>query len=132
MMYSLPWIFRFEPVEQHLAVTADNRQQIVKVMRDAPGQAPDGFHLLRLAKLLLELLAFCDVIDLNKPGVSRPERQGMRRNLHVDECSVFLSVPAVAASWMTDPSLPASSRESLTSSGGRRSEIFILRNSSRE
>ena len=43
------------PVEigqQQLAVAQNHGQQIVEVVRDAAGQPADGFHLLRLLKLL--------------------------------------------------------------------------------
>ena len=38
----------------HLQAAADAGQQIVEVVREAAGQLADGFHLLRLAKLLLD------------------------------------------------------------------------------
>ena len=39
-------------VQQHLAMSHDDGQQIVEIMGKSPGQAADGFHLLRLSQLL--------------------------------------------------------------------------------
>ena len=47
-------IGRIEIGEQQLAVPQNHRQQIVEVVRHAAGQPADGFHLLRLVKLLLQ------------------------------------------------------------------------------
>ena len=49
-------------VYHQLAISVDDGQQIVEVVRNPSGQAPDGFHLLRLAKLLFKFLAFCHVL----------------------------------------------------------------------
>ena len=38
---------------RQLGVAADRRQDVVEVVRDAPGQRADGLHLLGLAQLLL-------------------------------------------------------------------------------
>jgi hypothetical protein len=38
-------------------IAHDPGEQVVEVVRDAAGQLADGFHLLRLAKLRLELRA---------------------------------------------------------------------------
>src|SRR5439155_15948334 len=40
--------------EEELAASGDDRQQVVEVMRHTSREPPDGFHLLRLAKLLLQ------------------------------------------------------------------------------
>ena len=48
--------------EQEFGVSRDDREQVVEVMRDAAGEASDGFHLLRLAELLLQGAAFGDVL----------------------------------------------------------------------
>ena len=44
-------------LEEHFAVGEDAGQDIVEVVRDAAGEPPDRFHLLRLAQPLLEPLA---------------------------------------------------------------------------
>ena len=42
-------------VEQQGAVPDDDGQQVVEVVRDPAGEPPDGFHLLRLAQVILGL-----------------------------------------------------------------------------
>ena len=44
-------------LDEHFAVGEHTRQDIVEVVRDAAGEPPDRFHLLRLAQPLLEPLA---------------------------------------------------------------------------
>ena len=56
-------IVRRQPVEKNSAIAGDDRQQIVEIVRDAAGQLADGFHLLRLTQLCLELQAIADVGD---------------------------------------------------------------------
>src|SRR6185436_15058975 len=41
-------------LRQHLGVAEDAAEDVVEVVRDAAGEAPDGFHLLRLAQALLQ------------------------------------------------------------------------------
>src|SRR6478752_4668912 len=48
---------------QQVAVADHRRHQVVEVVRDAAGELADGLHLLRLAQLLLELMAAADVFD---------------------------------------------------------------------
>ena len=50
-----------EIVQHQVAVPENHGQQIVEVVRDAAGQPPDGFHLLRLLVLLFERAALGDV-----------------------------------------------------------------------
>ena len=42
-----------EVLQHQLAVAEDGRQQVVEIVGDAAGEAPDRFHLLRLQQLLL-------------------------------------------------------------------------------
>ena len=51
----------FQLLQQDLGVSVDDHQQVVEVVGDAAGQAADGIHFLRLAKLLFELTAVGDV-----------------------------------------------------------------------
>src|SRR5439155_26449890 len=44
------------PIEQEFAVTTDYGEEIIEVVRDTAGEASDGFHFLRLAKLLAGFL----------------------------------------------------------------------------
>ncbi len=62
---------RADPVQQELAVAGDHHEQIVEVVRDAAGQASDGFHLLGLAKLLLQRSMLGDVFgeEFEKNGI---------------------------------------------------------------
>ena len=43
--------------QQHVAVAGDDGQQVIEIVRDAAGEPPDRFHLLRLAELLFEASA---------------------------------------------------------------------------
>ena len=54
-------IVGIEIVQYQVAVPENHGQQIVEVVRDAAGQPPDGFHLLRLLVLLFERAALGDV-----------------------------------------------------------------------
>ena len=56
-------VVRLEVVDDHLRVAQDHGQDVVEVVRDSSGEAPDGLHLLRLTKLLLEPLPVTDVTD---------------------------------------------------------------------
>ena len=66
----------------HLAVTADDGEQVVEVVRDAAGEAPYGLHLLRLDELSLQTHLVGDVAlhrqvaDDPSGGVAhRPDRR---------------------------------------------------------
>ena len=59
-----------EALEQELGVAGDDHQEVVEVVRDAAGEAADGFHFLRLAELLLQRARFGDVFHENFEGVS--------------------------------------------------------------
>ena len=50
-------------LKHKLGVTLDNGQQIIKVMRNTTSEATHGFHLLRLAKLLLEGAMLSDIFN---------------------------------------------------------------------
>ena len=54
-------LFRQFAAAQEIGRGADDGQQIVEIVRDAAGQLPDGFHLLRLAQRFLALAALGDV-----------------------------------------------------------------------
>ena len=68
--------------QQELGVSRDHHEQVVEVVGDAAGEPADGFHLLGLAKLLLQGAAFGDVFgeEFEENGVAssrkaRPERR---------------------------------------------------------
>src|SRR5207253_2915546 len=48
-------------VESHLTIAHDDGEQVVEVVGDAARELADGFHLLGLAVLFFELLAFGDI-----------------------------------------------------------------------
>ena len=50
-----------DAIQQKFGVAGDDHQQIVEVVGNAAGQTTDGFHFLRLAKLLLEGAVLGDV-----------------------------------------------------------------------
>ena len=50
------WIGERKPSLQKLEAALDGHQQIVKIMRDAAGKMPDGFHLLRLDQRLARFI----------------------------------------------------------------------------
>ncbi len=54
-------IFAWQVAQNHVAVTGDDCQQVVEVVRHAAGKSSDGFHLLRLAELVFELPALRDI-----------------------------------------------------------------------
>ena len=43
----------FQVLEQHLSETENDRENVVEVVGHTSSEPPDGFHLLRLAKLFL-------------------------------------------------------------------------------
>jgi hypothetical protein len=45
-----------------IAVAVDNGQEVIKVMGYFAGQLPDRFHLLRLAKLFLDMAMLGDIL----------------------------------------------------------------------
>ena len=82
-----------EIVLGHLGVDRDNLQQIVEVVGDTAAQPPDGIHLLRLAELRLERLAFRRGFDLRRDVAQLDDRQALsvvrldrsKRDVHVDD-----------------------------------------------
>src|ERR1035441_4648169 len=51
----------FQLLQQHLGVSVNDHQKVVEVVGDAAGEAADGIHFLRLAKLLFELTPVGDI-----------------------------------------------------------------------
>ena len=48
--------------KHHFAVSRNDGEQIVEIVRHAAGQLPDGFQFLGLVKLRLQFLLFRDVL----------------------------------------------------------------------
>ena len=64
-----------EAFEEKFRVAGNHHQQVVEVVRDAAGETAHGFHLLGLAKLLLEGAAFGDVLGKQfEDDAFRPRR----------------------------------------------------------
>src|ERR1019366_9256813 len=51
----------FQLPQQDLGVSVNDNQKVVEVVGDAAGEAADGIHFLRLAKLLFELTPVGDI-----------------------------------------------------------------------
>ena len=64
------WITTAQSPRHEVAVTEDHRQQVVEIVRHPARQLADRFHFLRLAKLILQVLAFGDV----RPGADNLHR----------------------------------------------------------
>ena len=52
--------------QQQFRASHHHAEQVVEVVRDSAGQAPDGFHFLRLAQLIFELLLVGNILDSRK------------------------------------------------------------------
>jgi len=52
----LQMIIAAEPAVQQVNISEDNREQVVKVVRDSSGELTDGFHLLRLDQIADHLI----------------------------------------------------------------------------
>src|SRR5690348_10692698 len=50
-------LLQIAAAQQQIAVTGDDRKQIVEIVRNTAGEPADRLHLLRLAELLLEPIA---------------------------------------------------------------------------
>lgn len=55
----------------HLGVAQDHGEDVVEVVGDSAGEAPDRFHLLRLTKLLLDLPELGHVLGVDDDHVLR-------------------------------------------------------------
>ena len=76
-------VFR-EPAEHDLAVTGNDRDQIIEVMRNPAGQPADGLHLLGLGKLLLQQLTPGDVAHHHNTASIQSARISQWRTGHVE------------------------------------------------
>ena len=70
-----PRVLGSQILEQQVGVPRDRGEDVVEVVRDTPRQSPHGFHLLRLAQLLLQQDALGDVPpdaqDTDEPVVAQ-------------------------------------------------------------
>ena len=67
-----------EGLEQQVSATEDRGEEVIEVMRDPAGEAPHGFHLLRLTELGLEQLTLGDVFDDDVEGLHAAVRVAHR------------------------------------------------------
>jgi hypothetical protein len=54
---------RGKGIQQDMAITVNDGQQVIKVVRNPAGQHADRFHLGRLPYLFFQLLTFRDVLE---------------------------------------------------------------------
>src|SRR5262249_11898177 len=98
----LQMIIAAEPAVQQVNISEDNREQVVKVVRDSSGELTDGFHLLRLDQIADHLIDVVlqgrdlpgglNVIDrVRSPFVTASETSAMARTW----------VVRLSASWFT-------------------------------
>jgi hypothetical protein len=78
--------------EQQRRVAGDDGEQVVEVVRDPAGEAPDRLHLLRLAEPVLEALALADVVGEHERRVTALEDDPAGRDLDVDQRAVLAPV----------------------------------------
>src|SRR5438094_790867 len=76
-------------VQQQLGRPQDGREQVVEVVGDAARQLPHGFHLLRLAQLLLELALRAHITGQHEPGAAAGELERPRDEIHVESLALF-------------------------------------------
>ena len=67
----------------------DYHEQVVEVVGDTAGQAPDGFHFLRLAQLQLEVAALANVLGNNKAHAFAGINQGVGDDFDLECLAVF-------------------------------------------
>ena len=96
-MSSHAWIIA-DLSQQELGVSRNHHQQVVEVVSDAAGEASHGFHLLGLAKLLLQGAAFGDVLgeEFEEDGVAFVA-ESAAGEAHADNGAVV----AQPVSWQT-------------------------------
>ena len=77
---------RRELLGEQVGVPEDRRQHIVEVVGQSPRQPPDGFHLLRLPELMLQIAPLGDVPHR---GQQSPIREGPPTHLDDDHGAVL-------------------------------------------
>src|SRR5947207_15335445 len=51
-------------IGHHLAISENNGKKVIKIVRDAAGQASNSLHLLRLSKPFTQLTPFGDFLEI--------------------------------------------------------------------
>src|ERR1019366_3017126 len=93
----------FQLLQQDLGVSVNDHQKVVEVVGDAAGEAADGIHFLRLAKLLFELTPVGDIFGDQFQYFFGfiADSGGAAAEPHDDDAPVFASplhFPPIAAS----------------------------------
>ncbi|MEK6611813.1 MAG: hypothetical protein AABZ29_03400 [Gemmatimonadota bacterium] len=81
-----------EACRQQVRIPHDRDQQVVEVVSNAPGHAPDGFHLLREAKALLEHAALGDVSPDDMEDLAALTRHGRQQHLDRKDLTIRADV----------------------------------------
>ena len=84
---------------EHFQIGDDRRQEVVEIVRDAAGELADRLHLLRLAKLVFDLLAAGEVADEAGEDPLSVRARFADRQFHRENCAVLglaFDQPAVA------------------------------------
>ena len=84
--------------EQHLAVSVDDGEQIIEIVRDAARQHSDGLHLLRLTEVLFELLAVCTILRNHQGSLLAGVADVVNQHVHFHGFPAFHQVADVADS----------------------------------
>ena len=80
-------------VENQLAVTGDDGEQIIEIMGDTARQHADRFHLLRLPELVFQLHPSADIHQDGKLCGPAAILDVMERNLHLNRPPGFGTMP---------------------------------------
>jgi len=79
-------------VQQQLGRAQDGGEQVVEVVGDASRELPHGFHLLRLAQLLLELALRAHVAGEHEPGAAAGELERPGDEIHIEALALLRAV----------------------------------------
>ena len=74
-----------ELIDHHLAISEDNRKKVIKIVRDAAGQASNSLHLLRLSKPLTQLTPFGDFLEIQRKSFLRGVSVQLEPGIQVGE-----------------------------------------------
>src|SRR2546426_1016071 len=87
-----PRVARRGVVQQQLRRAQDGGEQVVEVVGDAARQLPHGFHLLRLAQLLLELALRAHITGEHESGAAAGELERPGDEIHVESLALLRPV----------------------------------------
>src|SRR5207245_11659862 len=87
---------RREVLEEKLCMPFYYHQKIVEIVGNAARQSPHRLHFLRLAELLLEEMAFAEVLGHNEADSPPSVFQFVRNSFNLDHFAVFLAMLPIA------------------------------------